>query len=78
MIQLPNLDCKFIRGFSHTSLTSHAPGGRAGVKMWDLEILPDFDFVAARGIHVSQTHVQFSIVIGPCVRLFMYVAACIE
>ena len=25
--------------------------------MYDLEILPDFDFAAAGGIHVSQTHV---------------------
>ena len=26
----------------------------------DLEILPDFDLVAAGGTHVSQTHVNFS------------------
>ena len=34
--------------FTHTSLTSHAPGGRG-------RILPDLDFLAARGIHVSQS-----------------------
>ena len=33
------------------------PGGWDGFKMWDLEILADFNFVAAGGIHVSQTHV---------------------
>ena len=38
--------------------------GLGGVKMWNLENLPDFDFVAAGGIcdRVSQTHFdcQFS------------------
>ena len=44
------------KGCSH----SHdiiCPLGWGGVKMWDLEILPDFNFVAAGGIRVSQTHV---------------------
>ena len=40
---------------AHTSLTSHAPwGGGVGIKMYDFEILPDYDFVTAWGIHVSQ------------------------
>ena len=42
----------------HTSLTSHAQGWD-GVKMWDLKIVQDFDFVAGWGIRVSQTHVKF-------------------
>ena len=46
-----------IIGMHCTSLTSHAPGGGAGVKILDFEILTDFDFVAAGGIRVSQTHV---------------------
>ena len=33
------------------------PWGWGGVKMWDLEILPDLNFVAAEGRCVSQTHV---------------------
>ena len=33
------------------------PWGWGGVKIWELETLPDFDFVAAGGIRVSQTHV---------------------
>ena len=43
-------------GCSHFTDTN-APG-----EMYDLEILPDFDFVAAGGICVSQTHVQFNTV----------------
>ena len=33
------------------------PWGCDRVKLWDLEILPDFNFVAAGGIRVSQTNV---------------------
>ena len=44
------------KGSSHfTDIT--CPWGWGGVKIWDLEILPYFDFVAAGGIRVSQTHV---------------------
>ena len=32
------------------------PWGSGRVKMWNLEILPYFDFVAAGSISVSQTH----------------------
>ena len=59
VIQQPNLDCKFIKVLltrTEPTLTSHAPGvGDSGVKMWDLEILPYFDFIVAWGISVSQT-----------------------
>ena len=41
----------------HTSMTSHAPGGRARSKCRTKRILPYFDLVAAGGIRVSQTHV---------------------
>ena len=42
------------KGCSHfTDIT--CPWGRGGVKIWDLEIWPYLDFVAARGIRVSQT-----------------------
>ena len=41
----------------HTSLTSHAPGDGAGSKCRTWRFLPYFDFVAAGGIRVSQTHV---------------------
>ena len=37
------------------------PRSGGGLKIWDLEILPYFDFVAAGGSHVSQTHVLFII-----------------
>ena len=38
-----------------------------GVKIWDQEILSYFDFVAAGGIRVSQTHVLFSLELcNPC------------
>ena len=44
------------KGCSHfTDIT--CPWGWGGVKIWDLEILPYFDFVAAGGIRDSQTHV---------------------
>ena len=44
------------KGCSHlTDITR--PWGWGVVKIWDLEILPYFDFVAAGGIRVSQTHV---------------------
>ena len=44
------------KGCSHfTDITR--PWGWGGVKIWDLEILPYYDFVAAGGIRVSQTHV---------------------
>ena len=59
VIQQPNLDCKFIKVLltrTEPTLTSHAPEvGDSGVKMWDLEILPYFDFIVAWGIIVSQT-----------------------
>ena len=38
---------------AHTSLTSHAPGGGAGLNVGPR----NFDFVAAGGICVSQTHI---------------------
>ena len=44
------------KGCSHlTDIT--CPLGWGGVKIWHLKILPYFDFVAAGGIRVSQTHV---------------------
>ena len=43
------------------TLTSHAPGGGAGSKCKTLRFWPYFDFVAAGGIHVSQTHVLYII-----------------
>ena len=42
---------------AHTSQISHASGVGWGVKMWNFEILPDFDFAAAGSIFVLQTHV---------------------
>ena len=44
------------KGCSHLTDITH-PWGWGVVKIWDLEILPSFDFVAAGGIRVSQTHV---------------------
>ena len=41
---------------SHSSDNS-SPLGWGGVKILDLQFLPDFNFVAAGGIRVSQTHV---------------------
>ena len=50
-----------ISKISHTSPTSHAPGGGAGSKCRTFKrFLPYFDFVAARGIHVSQTRLVFT------------------
>ena len=46
----PSMDCSHF-----TDIT--CPWGWGRVKIWDLEILPYFDFVAAGGIRVSQTHV---------------------
>ena len=44
------------KGCSHFTYIT-CPWGWGGVKIWDLGILPYFDFVAAGGIRVSQTHV---------------------
>ena len=41
----------------HTSVTSNAPGDGAGSKCRIQRFLSYFDFVAAGGIRVSQTHV---------------------
>ena len=46
------------KGCSHlTDIT--CPWGCGVVKIWDLEILPYFDFVASGGIRVSQTRLVY-------------------
>ena len=42
-----------------------SPGWLGGIKMQNIEILPDFDFVAVMGISVSQTYVFCLLVLGP-------------
>ena len=46
-------------GCSHSPYIT-CPLGWGGVKMLDLKILPDFNFVAAGGIRVSQTRLVFA------------------
>ena len=46
----PSMDCSHFTDITY-------PWGWGRVNIWDLEILPYFDFVAAGGIRVSQTHV---------------------
>ena len=50
------MDCKFIYGFL-TLHRHHIPLGEGQGQNVGLRDLPYFDFVVARGIHVSQTGV---------------------
>ena len=56
----------------HTTLTSHAPGEWAGSKCRTYRFLPYFDFVAAGGIRVSQTHVLF-LVFNPFLKFYFII-----